>query len=387
MTKFSAIEPSLGYYYQIRYALYLILKTRDKEDHFVKLENLDDVEVGDLNKTDLYQTKFHNEKAANLTDSSLDIWKTIRVWSELALGGDIDLNNILLVLVTTSETPENSILHELTDRSKGKKTIDNVIEKLISITNTSNSNDSSLKKSFESFNSLSDVQKGKLVKSIHIRDNAFGFDDLKVEIQKELKLSCLPDHINNVYQDLEGWWFEQCIQHLHGNKICITFNETQQYIYYLIDRFKSDNLPIDNDIREATIDELDFDDRVFVNQLKSINIGNRTITQAKRDFYRTSEQRSKWLREHLLNPQEEINYEFRLKDDWDSKFAILQDEIDTVSEEIGNTKCKEFYENYYGRTHPPIYIRPRVTDPFIVTGSCHMLADKQRIVWHPKHLK
>ena len=387
MTKFSAKEPSLGYYYQIRYALYLLLKTRDKEDHFVKLENLDDVEVGDLNKTDLYQTKFHNQKAANLTDSSLDIWKTIRVWSELAMVEDIDLDNVLLVLITTSETSEGSIIHELTDRSKGKKTINNVIERLISVTNTSSSNNTSLTKSFDAFNSLSDIQKEKLVKSIHIKDNSFGFDDLKVEIQKELKLSCLPEHINNVYQDLEGWWFEQCIQHLHGVKNCITYEETQKYIYYLIDRFKSDNLPIDNEIRDAIIDELDFDDRVFITQLRSINIGRYTIKQAKRDFYRASEQRSKWLREQLLNPQEEIDYDFKLKGDWNSKFAIIQDEMDTLSDEVGNIKCKEFYNHYYGLNHPPIYIRPRVTDPFIVTGSCHILADKHHIVWHPKHLK
>jgi len=49
MSQFSAKEPSLGYHYQIRYALYLLLKAKDKEDPFVKLENLDDVEIGDIN--------------------------------------------------------------------------------------------------------------------------------------------------------------------------------------------------------------------------------------------------------------------------------------------------------------------------------------------------
>jgi hypothetical protein len=213
------------------------------------------------------------------------------------------------------------------------------------------------------------------------------FDDLKVEIKKELKFSCLPDHIDSLCQDLEGWWFEQCIQHLRGEKDCITCEETQQYIYYLIEKFKSDNLPIDDEIKDALIGELDYDDRAFITQLKSINIGKNTIKQAKRDYYRASEQRSKWLRERLLNPQEEIDYDFKLKDDWTSKFAIIQDDLDGVSDDIGTIKCKEFYNNYYGLTYPPIYIRPRVTEPFIVSGSCHMLADKHHIVWHPKHLK
>jgi len=88
MNRFSAKEPSLGYHYQIRYALYLLLKAKDKESPFVKLENLDDVEILDANEIELHQTKFHNKKAANLTDASVDIWKTIRVWSELALSED-----------------------------------------------------------------------------------------------------------------------------------------------------------------------------------------------------------------------------------------------------------------------------------------------------------
>ncbi len=114
MSKFSAQESSLGYHYQIRYALYLLLKAKDKDEPFIRLENLDDVEVGDLNKVELHQTKFHNANSANLTDASEDIWKTIRVWSEEATANNIDLNNVLLVLVTTSETSKDSILYELT---------------------------------------------------------------------------------------------------------------------------------------------------------------------------------------------------------------------------------------------------------------------------------
>ena len=128
MNQFSAQEPSLGYHYQIRYALYLLLKARDKEDPFVRLENLDDVEIGDLNQIDLFQTKFHNQKAADLTDASVDIWKTIRVWSEMTTTKQIDLENIVLVLVTTSSVSENSILYELTDSKTGKKTIKEIIQ-------------------------------------------------------------------------------------------------------------------------------------------------------------------------------------------------------------------------------------------------------------------
>lgn len=391
MNQFSAKEPSLGYHYQIRYALYLLLKARDKDNPFVKIENLDDVEIGDLNKVDLHQTKFHNQKSANLTDASSDIWKTIRVWSEMASSSQIDIDDVLLVLLTTSSTSVNSILFELTENRIGNKSAKQIVEKLNEVTKTSKSGtkskDSGLKPSFDAYNKLSEEQKEKLVKSIHIRDNALDFDSLKKEIQKELQFTCLPEQIESVFDGLQGWWYEQCIQHLGGNNNAIYLEETRKYIIYLNDKFKSDNLPIDGIIKQAEIDEAAYDNRIFVSQLLEIGVGYNTLKQAKRDLYRAGEQRSKWLRDYLLHPQEEIDYEFNLRDDWSRKFALLQDDITGKEEAIQKELCKLFYTNYYIQNYPPIFIRSRVTDSFLVTGSCHMLADKQDIAWHPKYLK
>lgn len=385
MNRFSAKEPSLGYHYQVRYALYLLLKAKDKESPFVKLENLDDVEILDANQIELHQTKFHNKKAANLTDSSVDIWKTIRVWSELALIGDIDLDNILLLLVTTSKTSTNSCLYDLSENKKTEEVVKNVIEKLNNVSNSSTNQ--TLKDAFESYNKLSVIQKEKLVKSIWIEDNALDFEGLKKSINNELQLTFLPEHISTAFNDLEGWWYDQCIQHLEGKVDYITFDDTRRYISYLNDKYKTDSLPIDMAISSAKIGDEDFEDMLFVEQLKNINIGRNVIGQAKRDFFRANEQRSKWLREKLLHPQEEIDYEFKLKDDWRGKFAVLQDDIESIEEEneIKN-KCKTFYTSFYVSSNPGITIRPRVMEVFLIKGSCHMLADKKDIVWNPNLL-
>lgn len=385
MSQFSAQEPSLGYHYQVRYALYLLLKAKDKEDPFVKLEKLDDVEIGDLNKVELHQTKFHNNKAANLTDAGVDIWKTIRVWSEMTTTNNIDLDNVLLVLVTTSETSPNSVLYELTEKKLGTKSIKDIIDKLNGVSKTSTNKE--LKEAFEAYNKLTDDQKQKLIQSIYIRDNALSFDNLKHQIQSELQFIFLENQIETAFNDLEGWWYEQCIQHLQGLKSQILLSELRTYISYLNDKNKSDNLPIDTNILSAEIEETDYSAMCFVRQLQEIGIGNRTITRAKLDYYRASEQRSKWIREQLLNPQEEIDYDFRLKDDWQGKFAFLQDDIENVADDIVKEKCKQFYKNYYGESHPQIFIRLRVMEVFLVKGSCQMLADKQDIAWHPNYLK
>jgi hypothetical protein len=373
--------------------LYLLLKAKEKEDPFVKLENLDDVEVGNLNKVELHQTKFHNSKAANLTDAGVDIWKTIRVWSEMTVSQKIDLDNVLLVLVTTSETSPNSALYELTENKTGKKSIQDIVNRLNEVTQISKSGknpdtkSSGLQSSFDAYNELTDEQKNKLIKSIYIRDNALSFDDLKRQVQSELQFTFLENQIETAFKDLEGWWYEQCIQHLQGNKNEISLNDTKAYISYLNDKNKSDNLPIDNNIRSAEVLETDYVEMCFVKQLQEIGIGEHTMKQSKRDYYRASEQRSKWVREHLIPIEEEYDYEFRLRDDWRDKFSFLQDDIQNDSDEIVKEKCRQFYKSHYVENYPNIFIRPRVIEIFLVKGSCQMLADKQGIAWHPKYLK
>lgn len=114
MTDFSAKEPSLGYIYQIKYALLLLLKdSRSLENPILRIECLDDIDITDVNTTNLYQTKLHIKSKANLTDSSVDFWKTIRIWSQYISDGTIDINQTVLNLITTENIPTTSILHKL----------------------------------------------------------------------------------------------------------------------------------------------------------------------------------------------------------------------------------------------------------------------------------
>lgn|GEM_PF-3382795 len=71
-TDFSAKEPALGYYYQIRYSLCLLLKAREKDlDTEISIEKLDDIVIEDINSTNLLQTKLHIKSVANLTNCVL----------------------------------------------------------------------------------------------------------------------------------------------------------------------------------------------------------------------------------------------------------------------------------------------------------------------------
>jgi len=385
MEKFSAPEQSLGYHYQIRYSLYLLLRERERTEVYVTLEKLDDVEIGDVDRQDLYQTKFHQKGVANLSDKSVDLWKTIRVWSESIKSETIDLENTLFVLVTTANTSPNSIAFEFTKGKLDFKATQEIVKTLDDI--SLDSSNKSLEASFNAYNELSSNQKRKLVERIFIKDDSLNFSDLKDKIRKELEFFLRPNQSESAFNDLQGWWYEQCIQHLESQREKISYAELNEKIIEINYKFVDDNLPIDEIIRDAQPNKDEYDTRVFVSQLRLVNVGKNSIGVAIRDYYRASEQRSKWLREKLLNPQEEIRYEKELKDDWKTKFALLEDEYEELDENLCTERCRDFYTAYYVKSHPQIFIRPRVQESFIIRGSCQMLADKKEIGWRPNYLE
>lgn len=118
-SKYTAGPQTLGYLYQSRYALYLILT--GSEDAELSLEKFDDISF-DKNGSpkELLQLKHHIDKKASLTDKSPDLWKTIRVWSENINQNKISVPQTVLSLITTASTPDESIasLLRLTPRYK-----------------------------------------------------------------------------------------------------------------------------------------------------------------------------------------------------------------------------------------------------------------------------
>ena len=204
-TDFSAKEPSLGYIYQIKFALLILLtNARELNNPKLRIENLDDVEIEDINSLNLYQTKLHIKNKANLTDASVDFWKTIRIWSEHITNGLIDIDTTIFNLITTENVPETSLLHNFVENNYSEKGIDEIVKKLDLI--TVNSDNQTNKKAYEEFQKLSLESKKKLVKNIRIIDNSISIEDIDSKIKKQLILSSYPDHLDAFLEILDGWW-------------------------------------------------------------------------------------------------------------------------------------------------------------------------------------
>ena len=380
-TDFSAKEPSLGYYYQIRYSLYLLLREKVKDNPSIRLEDLDDIVLNDIDGTNLYQTKLHINSVANLSERSSDFWKTIRVWSEAILNNLVDVDNTIFTLITTAKATPDSFISKLTINSV--QTRIGILESMQNICKEQNNQTN--QKGYSAFLNLSSEQQIKLINNIYIIDASLSIEETLKAIKEELKYSAPVGKINSYIEKIEGWWFQQCILLLTRKKDCISSKELQMKISDTRDLFMLDNLP-DDFPDPLAIDEseiVNYEEKIFIKQLKLIAIKSNSLRNAISDFRRAFEQRSKWLRDNLIGIDEYDRFDKQLYDYWNNIFALMKDDCDGLTEQELEKAGKAFYEEYYIKKTPAYKIRNNFQPQYLTRGSCHMLADEKRIGWHP----
>ncbi len=376
-SKFSANEPGLGYIYQVRMGLLLII---EEENDAAKLfiEKIDDISIETEDGLDVYQTKLHIKSIANLTNSSSDLWKTIRVWSEGIKEGHLNPNTCIFNLITTATASPNSIPFNF---KQGIRDIKDIQESLIEVANTSTNETN--KASYNSFKSLSDDQQKKLIKNIYVADASIDLNESKNGIKRFLKFSTTPDRVEALYERLEGWFLNEVILQLQYQRSEIYREEVMDKIHDIADSLKSDNLPDDFTVSIATDeDQLSpYRDEMFVKQLAMIEMSSTYINHAISDYHRAFSQKSKWLREGLINATDELNYDAKLIEDWERKHSILEEKEDP---ELNKREGKHFYVSHYVNNSPSLYIKDRFKEQYMVLGSCQILSDKKKIGWHPE---
>ena len=194
MTGFSAGPQAL---YQTRYALHLILNSR--EDLGLSIESLDDIVFEENGSPqELLQLK-HHTNPSSLPDSSPDLWKTIRIWSTNFREGEISLSDTVLTLVTTSQAPDDSIAALLRPDNKRQHKL--AANKLLDIANISTNK--SLASSFEAYKALSIHQQEMLTQAIQILDNSPSIFDTTNHIKDRLKVAVRRQHLDALYERLE----------------------------------------------------------------------------------------------------------------------------------------------------------------------------------------
>lgn len=389
--KFSAGEQGLGYIYQARLALLHLLQLPENTSVF--LEKDDDLDFIDDDGGKSLASLKHKAIGDKLTDLSTDFWKSVNIWLARYERDGRATSNLRFFLFTTGKVSADSFLSRFLPGQQGVSSETETPTELA---------DAALAKSKSkliapiaaAFAELNDAEKQDFLDRILIFDGSPRITDIPTTIKDKHMRIVRRDYREFVFQRLEGWWTDAVIKQLTADKPEGIFGfEVWDKLCNFNEEYKADNLPI-TFRQKMPYDEIDTDadPRLFVKQLREIGISSSRIRSAILDYYRAFEQRSAWARENLLASGEVEDYEDLLADEWnrykDVVFERLKDDsAEEALREAGATLYN--WAQFETAKIESLRIRERVTEPYVLRGSFHILADaapQPRIHWHPKFL-
>ncbi|MGE5360767.1 MAG: ABC-three component system protein [Bacteroidales bacterium] len=388
--KYSASEQGLGYIYQARLALLHLLQL--PEDTAVFLEMDDDLDFIDGDGGKSLASLKHKAIGDRLTDLSTDFWKSVNIWLARYKRDGRAASNLRFFLFTTGTVATDSFLARLLP---GQSVASGHVATLTELANGALAESTSkvIAPIATAFNELSDPEKQDFLERILILDGSPRIADIPAIIRDQMR-SIRREHREFVFERLEGWWTDAVIKQLTGARTEGIFGyDVSDRLSSFAEEYKTDNLPITfrGKVPAEEID-IEADTRLFVAQLREIGISSNRIRSAILDYYRAFEQRSAWARENLLVSGEVEEYEDRLADEWnrykDVAFEKLKDDsAEDALREAGAT-LYNWAEFETGKIES-LRIRARVTEPYVLRGSFHILADgtpEPRVYWHPRFL-
>lgn len=373
-----------GYFYQVLAALSLLLDSRERNAQ-VCIEKFDDIAFIEQDEPILMiQTKHQLYRRGNLTDTSIDLWRTIKSWCDSINNSQTHLLDTHFAILTTSVAQEKTAAYYL--RKDGNRNTNEAIRLLIEATKaeTVQANE----KYYSAFLGLSQELRDNLIRHTYVYDNSQNISNLKTDIMRYIRCATLPQFEERVYNSVLGWWINAVIQCLCSeDPVFINRIQLQQIIFDIGSGYKADSLPIDIDAyynpSESELNELIPENRIFIEQLKPISLSNDRLRRCIREYYNAYRQRSLWVREQLLLANELQDYEALLIDEWNRLFSIMKEKLADYGEELTEqSKAKAGRELFGNIEDFNLPIRERVTQPFIMRGSYHDLANRMIVGWH-----
>ena len=373
-----------GYLFQARYALLLGLEEGKRNpSHALSLEKFDDIAFEDSDQpVELIQTKHHG-KPGNTSDSSVDLWKTLYIWTKRVAENPSGAADTRFVFLTTNTATDGSALSKLreVDGTRDEQGALNLL-----ITTATDSENQATESARKAFLKLDSATKNLLIHNIWVLDKTPNIVDVRDEIELVLHYSAPEGKVSTFTDYLEGWWFNRVVLALTDPKLsAIPLSALQSKVSELRDDFQRGNLPLDETIDSMLpITTVPDDDRVFVRQMSLIGVSEQEVLMAIHDYYRAFEQRSRWAREHLLLDDESERYDRSLWNDWNRRFVACDSDADkNCSDDVKQAFGKKIFR-WACRHQKPLRNRDEI---WLSAGSYQMLADIRRVGWHPNYMR
>lgn len=389
--KFAAGKQGLGYMYQPRLALLKLLEMPENTN--VLLEKDDDLDFFSNHGGKILASLKHKAEDDAIADLSTDFWKSVNIWLVRYKRDSRAVSNLRFFMITTSIVSEGSFLTRLLADPQAVSDEASSLVKLAEDT-LAKTKSQVIMPVAVAFNELSDSEKQDFLERITIFDGSPRIENIPEIIRDKHMRSVRREYRPSVFERLEGWWNDAVIRQLTGaSSDGIYGYEISDKLSSIADEYKSDNLPITfRGKNPANEIDTDSDPRLFVKQLRHIGLSSSRIRSAIVDYYRAFEQRSAWARESLLVSGEVEDYEDRLTEEWERYKNLFFDELSVdTAEEALVAAGKTLYDWVEFKTADiaSLRIRALVSEPYVLRGSYHILANKTphpSVYWHPHFL-
>ena len=379
--KYSAGASALGYMYQARLGLRRMLEVDESTVMFIEKD--DDLDFEEVNGKKSLASLKHKVAGDQMSNFSVDFWKSVKIWLERYNRDGQASCTHQYHLFTTATPKELSFLQQLTPG--GDRDLSAVLKNMQDVLDATDSK--TILAVEMNYQKLDDDLKRDFIGRITVYENTDRIEDIpKVIMEKYMRAVRVP-HRPEVYLRLEGWWTNEVIKLLTGERTGGLFSrEVSDKLGFIADEYKIDNLPITfGDAQPSDEPDPENDNRLFVRQLHSIGLKTSQIRRAIVDYYRAFEQRASWARLEADIGEEIELYEDKLVDEWGRNKDIIHAKVKVDSAEEFVQECGRSLYEWAEINTGDLRIRPNVTERFVVRGSFHMLADEKtpRVHWHP----
>lgn len=387
----SADDAALGFLYQAQYAL-LRLWNETVDDTVIYLETLDDVTLESNGMTILEQLKHSlSDKPANLTLTSVNVWKTLKAWIDVI--PKLDLSKTVLNLVTVAEISPTSklkiLLEDKTDRAELLTELQEEAQRVIherqeaAAAGETKLPHKERAKACEAFLGLAESKQAEILSRVRLKPAQINIRQIEDELAKTLT-SVLSKDRAKIAQALIEWWNRQII-HAHCGK-----REKAIHRFELISRFTQIVADLEHD---TLVDH-------FATQLppgtyqshpmvgKQIGLVDDTVwyQRAVTNEWRARESRSRWSTENPTWREKIAQYDTRLIEEWGYKHVDLSAACDGESDDIKKQKGRDLLSwSFFDAPGKMELLAPNVTSPSYVRGTFHTLSIDGRIGWHPDY--
>ncbi|PRA07023.1 hypothetical protein CQ019_01665 [Arthrobacter sp. MYb229] len=377
--------------YQPQFALLRLFELAESTEVYIEMD--DDLDFVDLNGAKSLGSLKHKSVGDRLTDLSVDFWKSVRIWISRYKRDSFQESDLKFLLFTTSEISPTSYLHKFSSRLTNLG--ENIADAVMCAREALERSNTALSKEVRSeLDSLTDAQREDFFARVTIIDSTPRISDIAEKIINRHMRSISREFRPAIFDRLLGWWSQEMILLLTGERAApLSGYELSDKLSGIADEYKTNNLPIHffGATPEYEIDA-EGDQRQFVIQLREIGVQTGRIRNAILDYYRAYAQRSVWARENVLMPGEIGRFEAKLVDEWSRYRDVVFEDFDVT---IANEKLAEAGKQLYrwadleSGNLDSLRIREKVTEPYVVRGGFHILANEKpqpRVYWHPTFL-